>query len=76
MYFCLFKETIFPKDLVERIVDRELLVKLFKCEAFDQVLSSLSQLDAELVARAVSQLESAGLLNEADTLRRVSLRPS
>lgn len=57
-------------------MDRELLVKLFKCEAFDQVLSSLPQLDAELVAQAVSQLESAGLLNEADTLRRVSLHPS
>lgn len=73
---CLFKDTIFPRDLVERIVDRELLVKLSKCEVFDQVLSSLSKLDAELIARAVNQLKSAGLLNEADTLQRLSSRTS
>lgn len=76
MCFYLFKETILPSDLVKRIVDRELLVKLSRCEVFDQVLSSLSKLGAESVARAVSQLESVGLLNEADVLRSVSSHPS
>lgn len=57
----MFQETIFSRDLVKRIVERELLVHITRTAVFDRVMSVVTELDAETRERAESQLESAGL---------------